>query len=101
MASTAASLASSCPCRSLRSRSTPTATAITPKPPIVRSPWSLVRSKDIGGHGLMTTDYSMTIATARLEDRLERGDIITWEPCPIMLPTGDDLTFLLQQQLKS
>jgi hypothetical protein len=43
----------------------------------------------------------MTIATARLEDRLERGDIITWEPCPIMLPTGDDLTFLLQQQLKS
>jgi hypothetical protein len=43
----------------------------------------------------------MTIATARLEDRLERGDIIIWKPCPIMLPTGDDLTFLLQQQLKS
>jgi hypothetical protein len=46
-------------------------------------------------------DHPMTIATARLEDRLERGDIITWNPCPIMLPTGDDLTFLLQQQLKS
>jgi len=43
----------------------------------------------------------MTIATARLEDRLERGEIISWEPCPMMLPTGDDLAFLLQQQLKS
>jgi hypothetical protein len=43
----------------------------------------------------------MTIVTARLEDRLERGEIITWDSCPIMLPTGDDLAFLLQQHLRS
>jgi hypothetical protein len=41
------------------------------------------------------------LATTRLETRLERGEIVTFEPCPFALPTGDDLTFLLQQQLKS
>jgi hypothetical protein len=41
------------------------------------------------------------LATTRLEERLERGEIVTFEPCPFALPTGYDLAFLLQQQLKS
>lgn len=41
----------------------------------------------------------MSIATDRLEERLERGDIVTFAPCPFALPAGDDLTFLMQQQL--
>ncbi len=36
----------------------------------------------------------------RLEERVERGEIITFEPCPFDLPEGDDLTFLMQQQIK-
>jgi hypothetical protein len=40
------------------------------------------------------------LATTRLEERLERGEIVTFEPCPLALPTGNDLAFLLQQQLK-
>ena len=36
-----------------------------------------------------------------LDERLERGAIVPFEPCPCALPTGDDLAFLLQQQLKS
>lgn len=43
----------------------------------------------------------MTIATTRLEERLERGEIVTFEPCPFALPSRDDLSFLMQQQLKS
>jgi hypothetical protein len=43
----------------------------------------------------------MTIGTTRLEERLERGEIITFEPCPFILSTGEDLAFLLQQQLSS
>ena len=41
----------------------------------------------------------MTATPTRLEERLERGEVITFEPCPFALPGGDDLTFLLQQQL--
>src|ERR1700722_932305 len=47
----------------------------------------------------MTT--TSILATTRLEERLERGEIVTFEPCPFALPTGNDLAFLLQQQLKS
>jgi hypothetical protein len=47
----------------------------------------------------MTT--TSILATTRLEERLERGEIVTFEPCPFALPMGHDLTFLLQQQLKS
>lgn len=36
-----------------------------------------------------------------LEQRLERGDLLTFEPCPFALPTGDDLAFLLDQRLRS
>src|SRR5437879_4104991 len=41
----------------------------------------------------------MTIGTPRLEERLERGEIVTFEPCPTAVPTSDDLAFLMQQQL--
>jgi hypothetical protein len=41
----------------------------------------------------------MTIAVQRLEERLERGDIVTFQPCPFALPGDDDLAFLRQQQL--
>ena len=34
-------------------------------------------------------------------ERLERGDIVTFQPCPFALPTGEDLAFLLQQHLKN
>jgi len=43
----------------------------------------------------------MTDTNTQIEERLERGDIVTFTPCPVALPTGDDLAFLLQQQLKS
>ena len=39
--------------------------------------------------------------TASLQERLERGDILTFQPCPFTLPAGADLAFLLHQQLKS
>lgn len=35
-----------------------------------------------------------------LEHRLERGEIVTFEPCPFALPSANDLSFLMQQQLK-
>jgi len=34
-----------------------------------------------------------------VEHRLERGDIVTFAPCPFTLPTGDDRAFLMQQRL--
>ncbi|MBI1831456.1 MAG: Kdo hydroxylase family protein [Planctomycetes bacterium] len=37
--------------------------------------------------------------TDSLEERLERGELITFEPCHFTLPSGDDLAFLMQQQL--
>jgi hypothetical protein len=43
----------------------------------------------------------MTSTQTTLEERLERGEIVTFESCPFALPTGDDLTILLRQQLKS
>ncbi len=43
----------------------------------------------------------MTIGTPGLEERLERGEIVTFTPCPFALPSGDDLTFLMQQHLNS
>ncbi len=33
-------------------------------------------------------------------EQLERGQIATFDSCPFALPTGDDLAFLLQQQLQ-
>jgi hypothetical protein len=39
--------------------------------------------------------------TRLLQERLERGDILTFQPCPFTLAAGADLAFLLQQQLKS
>ncbi len=36
-----------------------------------------------------------------IEHRLERGDIISWDPCPFTLSTGDDLAFLQRQRLTS
>ena len=39
--------------------------------------------------------------TPSMPERLERGDIVTFQPCPFTLPAGADLGFLLQQQLKS
>jgi hypothetical protein len=42
----------------------------------------------------------MTIASTGWQERLERGEIITFAPCPFALPAGDDLNFLLQQRLK-
>lgn len=42
----------------------------------------------------------MTIGIDSLEQRLERGEIVTFEPCPFALPTGDDLAFLMQQRIK-
>jgi hypothetical protein len=44
---------------------------------------------------------SEDLAKEAAELALERGEILTWQPCPIALPKGDDLTFLLAQRLKS
>ena len=43
----------------------------------------------------------MTIRPPDIEERLERGEIVTFEPCPFALPAGDNLAFLMQQQLNS
>src|SRR5581483_8258926 len=37
----------------------------------------------------------------RPEERLERGEILTFAPCPFPLPAGERLQFLLRQRLKS
>lgn len=36
-----------------------------------------------------------------MEERLERGEVLEFSPCPFALPAGDDLTFLLAQRLKN
>lgn len=36
-----------------------------------------------------------------MEERLERGELIPFTPCPFALPAGDELAFLLQQRLKN
>lgn len=43
----------------------------------------------------------MTDTSPQFEESLERGEILTYATCPFPLPAGDDLAFLLQQQLKS
>jgi hypothetical protein len=43
----------------------------------------------------------MSLSFTQLEERLERGEIVTFEPCPFALPGGDDLAFLMQQHLKA
>jgi hypothetical protein len=35
-----------------------------------------------------------------MEERLERGELATFTPCPFPLPAGDDLAFLLGQRLR-
>lgn len=42
----------------------------------------------------------MSQSPSQLEERLESGEIILFEPCPFALPRGNDLAFLMQQQLK-
>jgi hypothetical protein len=42
----------------------------------------------------------MTSIATSLEQRLERGEIVRFAPCPFALPAADDLTFLRQQRLK-
>jgi hypothetical protein len=42
----------------------------------------------------------MSSTATSLEQRLERGEIVTFEPCPFALPAGDDLAFLMAQQLR-
>ena len=42
----------------------------------------------------------MSLSFTQLEERLERGEIVTFEPCPFALPGGNDLSFLMHQQLK-
>jgi len=37
----------------------------------------------------------------QMEQRLERGQIITFEPCPFNLPNDTERAFLMQQRLKS
>ena len=37
--------------------------------------------------------FPMTTAIARLEERLERGEIVLFEPCPFELPGGADRAF--------
>src|ERR1043165_1918087 len=39
------------------------------------------------------------MSTISIAERLERGEIFPFHPCPFPLPTGDDLAFLLQQHL--
>jgi hypothetical protein len=41
----------------------------------------------------------MSATTTSLEERLERGEIVPFAPCPFALPTGDDLQFLMHQEL--
>jgi len=41
----------------------------------------------------------MSVAIPSLEERLERGELVTFAPCPFPLPTADALTFLFQQKL--
>ncbi|MSQ95894.1 MAG: hypothetical protein EXR98_15255 [Gemmataceae bacterium] len=43
----------------------------------------------------------MTFTKNSLEERLELGELVTFTPSPFRLPTGDDLAFLMQQQLSS
>ena len=38
---------------------------------------------------------------ARLEERLERGEVVLFAPCPFRLPEGEDRAFLFQQGLAS
>src|SRR5947199_9880785 len=37
-------------------------------------------------------------AQTPLEERLERGEIVTLDPCPFLLPAGGDRDFLLAQR---
>jgi hypothetical protein len=46
-------------------------------------------------------DLSLRAAASALEERLERGEILPFAPCPFALPTGPALAFLLEQRLKS
>jgi hypothetical protein len=40
-------------------------------------------------------------SAGRLEESLERGELLTFAPCPFALPAGEALAFLLQQRLKN
>jgi hypothetical protein len=39
--------------------------------------------------------------SSSFEERLERGELLTFAPCPFALPAGDELTFLLRQRLRN
>ena len=43
--------------------------------------------------------FADAFSTSGVERRLERGEVVSYEVCPFPLPRGDDLTFLLAQQL--
>src|SRR5438093_350832 len=52
------------------------------------------------GGDLMADRDPPGCATA-LAERLERGEVIFYQVCPFALPAGDDMKFLLEQQLAS
>ena len=45
-----------------------------------------------------SSDRQNMVLASGIEHRLERGEIVTFLPCPFALFLGDDLTFLLQQR---
>jgi hypothetical protein len=54
------------------------------------------------GGELMAVDQDPeAIAGTSLEERLEHGEVIYYPICPFPVPAGEDLTFLLLQQLAS
>lgn len=46
-------------------------------------------------------DARPALAANDLAERLERGELVTFSPCPFGLPENDDRTFLLEQRLNS
>src|SRR5262249_30073948 len=54
------------------------------------------------GGDLMAVDHApTTCADSALAERLERGEVIFYPVCPFPLPAGNDMKFLLGQQLAS
>jgi hypothetical protein len=47
------------------------------------------------------SDRHLAVSMTGLEQRLERGDIVSVHPCPFPLPADDDRAFLMRQRVNS
>jgi hypothetical protein len=63
--------------------------------------WLPELARSLGMESVLGFQSDVTRGTSCVEERLERGELLTFSPCPFALPEGKDRAFLFSQELHS